>query len=102
MTTHTFTKTIDSVDIPSGNVEITYTPTDTSLSAVSYNVSFQKVPDFRTLRDENNNLLYATEADVPFSEHLNYTVNSAAPHSFWTRQKYMIDNAASLQAEISN
>ena len=101
MTTFTFTRTIDSVDIPNGTVEITYTPTDTSLSEVSYNVNFQKVPDFRTLRDADNNLLYATEADVPFSEHLNYTVDSAAPHSFWTRQKYMINNAASLQAEIS-
>lgn len=102
MATYSFTHTLNEVSISDGTMVVTYIPDDTDLSNYTLSLNFLKVPDYRTLRDENNNLLYADNDSVPFSEHYNYSVNIHAPHDQWDRQKYMLNNATELQTRLDS
>lgn len=93
----TYTFTIKSINISEGTFVIEYTPDDSLLMPVSYN-TFLYEKNYQTIRDENNNLIYNSQDEVPFSVHLDHTVKSAAPIDLWRRHKLLLDNVAVLQS----
>lgn len=73
-----YTYEIYKLNIAQGHIEVRYTPKDESLSAITYNIPVMFEESGEVMTVEKN-------------------VDSFAPHTTWAAQKYIIDNAATLQ-----
>lgn len=90
-----FTYEVVSIDIESGTFEVTFTPGDDNLTPITLNTFIQFISEVNVL-DEDGNQVYDTFEEVPFAEHLKYTIDSIAPHAQWFRQSTLVANSADL------
>ena len=91
----TYTYKVVSWDIESATMTVRYNPDDDTLAPIRTNINLV-IADYRTLLDENGELKYASQDDVPFSEHLEHTLKYWAPVEQWKRQKMMINGHQDL------
>ena len=80
-----------SIDIAGCHMVVKYLPEDEDLSPISYNNRIIE-RSFQDIRDENNQLLFQSQEEVPFSYHLEYSCKYAAPLDLWRKQKLLIEN----------
>lgn len=88
-----YTTEITSIDIERTSFVVLYTPEDVSLSPISLNVGFQIQP-YQDILDDFGSQVYANQASVPFSTHIEYSKRMAAPTHIWEKQRMMLDNYA--------
>lgn len=86
-----FTYKITTVDILHGTLEIQFTPDSDELSPVMLNQPLLS-KSFYDIKDEDGNLIYSSQDEVPIEEHLEYSVIMCAPFTQWRRQQLMLDN----------
>lgn len=91
-----FTYIIDSVDIQAGTILINYIPNDSNLSPVFLNCLLL-TKDYKTILDDNQNLVYNSEDEVPLIEHVKHTVDVNNPIDVWSKQSKLLNNAVMLQ-----
>ena len=78
-----------------GIIEVEYTPEDENLTQLRASISF--IPrHYEEIVDANNNLIYSTQEEVPFSVHLENSVYLARPFVFWRNQYLLIKNIDEL------
>ena len=87
---YNFSYTIDTINIEEGTFVVHYIPESEYLTPVSLN-TYLIERDFTSFRDENNNLLYTSQSEVPFSEHIKNTVDLVTPIAKW-RKQFMFQN----------
>ena len=87
----TYTYTIKSVNIQEGSFIVEYTPNDPELYPLAIN-SFLYEQPYYDLKDENGNLVYQNQDEVPFNVHLEYSISQAAPIGSWRRTKMVLNN----------
>jgi len=86
-----YTYTVKSINIEQGTMVIDYVPEDLELSPMSLNAMLYE-KNYFDIRDENNQLIYQNQNDVPFSVHIDHTIKSCAPINVWRKQKFLLDN----------
>lgn len=84
----TYSHKIVSVDIEQGTLVVEYTPNDTDLIPIIYNIGFLEKP--------HNLTQYADQDSVPFLESMSYSIEAHAPVGLWRRQKLLITNIQSI------
>lgn len=87
---YNFTYIVRNVNIEQGTFEILFTPESEYLSPVALNAGLLPV-SYLDIRDENNQLIYSSQDEVPFKEHLENTVKHTTPLYQWKKQ-YMLQN----------
>jgi hypothetical protein len=96
----TFTYKIKTISIEQGHFLVEYIPDDESLSPISLNVSIVE-KDYMTIMDETTkDLAFNSQQAVPFSYHLEHTINYYSPQNIWKNQKYLLDNIELLQSKM--
>jgi hypothetical protein len=92
---YNYTYEINSISIENGTFVIRYIPEDTNLTPVSLNQKlFER--NYLEILDANNQPIYSSQNDVPFSYHLDHTVKITAPLSQWRNQYLMTENIEQL------
>ena len=93
--------TIQQVNIEQGTILVNFVPEDANLSPVSLN-SYLIPVSYMDIRDANNELVYATQDEVPFQVHLDNTVNNIAPLKQWKTQYILLENSTGLSGYQNN
>jgi len=96
----TFTYKIKSINIEQGHFLVEYTPDDLDLAPVSLNVNIVE-RDYTTIIDDvTRDPVYNDQQSVPFSYHLEHTINIYSPQNIWKNQKYFLNNMTLLQSKM--
>ena len=87
---------VHSIDIQLCSIIVTYTPIDEELLPVQLNCVLHFAPYDYFRHSANNELIYAIDQEIPFREHLKYSIENSAPIHQWKMQKMMIDNMSDI------
>ena len=93
----TYTYKLHSYDIENTTFLITYLPDDETLAPLKTSILLM-IADYRNILNESGVPKYASQDQVPFSEHLTFTIKHWAPIEMWKRQKMMIDGYQDILA----
>ena len=92
---YNYTYNVLNVNIEQGTFEVRFTPESENLSPVVLNTYLLPV-SYMDIRTANNELVYATQDDVPFDVHLENTIKSIAPLGQWKKQYILQENIDQL------
>lgn len=96
---YNYTYTIDNIDIEQGTFVVNYIPDSEFLTPISLNTYLIEKNYFEFV-DSEGNLLYSSQSEVPFVEHVKYTVDAIKPINQW-RKQFMFQNNISELAGAS-
>lgn len=92
---YNYTYKVNQINMENATFEVEYMPEDSNLSPVRYNLSL--IPKYyKEIVDANNNLIYASQDEVPFSIHMENTIDGCKPFNVWRNQYMMIKNIDSI------
>ena len=86
---------IKNVNIEQGTFEVAFTPESLELTPITLNTYLLPV-SYLDIRDENNDLIYASQDAVPFSIHIENTIRNIQPIAQWKKQYMMQQNISEL------
>lgn len=92
-----YTYKIKNIDITNATILVNFIPDDARLTPVVVNTYIYEKP-YTDIKNENGDLVYADQDAVPFSVHLENTLEVSAPQDLWRRQKKLIDNFSLVNA----
>lgn len=92
---YNFSYKIANINIEMGTFEITYIPESEFLSPITLN-QYLLLRPYTELVDDTGALLYQSQDDVPFSVHLENTIQVTKPLMQWHRQYLMLNNIEEL------
>lgn len=95
---YNFTYKIESIDIERCSVVVTYTPEDVDLLPYTLNVGIGMLSIGHFVHEANNELIYQSDADIPFQERIKKSITIVAPVEMWKVQKGMVQEITFLNS----
>lgn len=96
----TYTYEIASIDILQGTMAVNYIPDSIELSPLKFNMRVVELPHTH-FKDDNGEVIYASQSDVPFDVIIDRIVKDHAPIETWKCQNFMLTNLDALTAKIT-
>jgi len=93
---YNYSYNVTQINVENGTFEVEYLPESLDLTPIKMNL-YLMPKYFREIVDANNELVYASQEEVPFELHLENTIDSYKPMNQWRNQYMMVKNIDKLQ-----
>ena len=86
---YNFSYAVTQINLENGTFEVEYLPEDINLSPVRLNL-YLLPKYYKEIVDANNELVYASQEEVPFEVHFENTIDRHKPLGQWRNQYLMM------------
>jgi len=93
---YNFSYAVTQINLENGTFEVEYLPEDINLSPVRLNL-YLLPKYYKEIVDANNELVYASQEEVPFEIHFENTIDRHKPLGQWRNQYLMMENIDKIE-----
>lgn len=93
---YNFTYKVTQLNLENGTFEVEYVPESLDLTPVRLNL-YLMPKYYKEIVDANNELIYASQEEVPFELHMENTIDNCKPLGQWRNQYMMMSNIDKIE-----